>query len=843
MKQITTLLVVFLLFLNSKYSECKSQTDSLVTLSTLMDEMVSNESDVVFPIPYYSSKQLTSYDRRSLIPGTPNWHANDDWSGFIRIETNNGRQEKVLFDGTGPGVITRIITTGGSGTANIRMYFDNETEASVLIHGYDISKFPVAMPPGMIYMHEHYNTSQGCSFFYPIPYSRRCKITVDDVNRAAYVYHVNYRTYEAGTSVKTFNVNDAFALHAKAAETGLKLQHPENYIAGEISSDKVLDPGATLSMDLPAEDKAIRTLNFSISGYNKADYGQVMRGLIVKMTFDDTQTVWAPLSDFSGAGMGAPKVDCRYLTADGTGNVTLRFTMPYRHSAKVEIENITKSTVSASIKANVSDWIWLPNTLYFHATWRQERSLKTDAGLDYNMATLSGRGIFKGDVLSLYNYGPRWYGEGDEHIWVDNESFPSHFGCGTEDYYNSTYAPIHIYFNPFGGAPREDDESSHGYNTFVRTRSLDVIPFNKSLKFEFELLSWDGGLVDYASTVYWYGDLDSKAVNPSSNDEALQPLPQSKSVKIEAESGTVGGGAIKANYSSASGGFQVGNMDNTGAYFQVTVNVPKSGAKTITWVYANGMSDTRYKTLYVNGIRIRQLAFIPTGGWSNYKYVNATVNLNAGINTVKIQRDANDNTATDFDYLWMPAETAVNVTGNLAFETVKTDSTAVRSFTIQNTGSSKITVSNLIVPEGFTADWAAGVINEDSEQTVRVTFTPSDTKIYSGIIKVISNAKAGVDSLAVSGTGSATTGLNSVTINRDRGSFSLFPNPADEFFTVLLNNICIKAESIKIYSSLGQKIRQFNFVQKANVSGLKKGLYLVEVNHSGVIYENTLLIK
>ena len=147
------------------------------------------------------------------------------------------------------------------------------------------------------------------------------------------------------------------------------------------------------------------------------------------------------------------------------------------------------------------------------------------------------------------------------------------------------------------------------------------------------------------------------------------------------------------------------------------------------------------------------------------------------------------------------------------------------------------------MPEGFTADWTAGAIDADSVKEVRITFTPTEAKIYGGIIKVISNAKAGVDSLVVSGTGSRITGLNTVTVIRDKGSFFLFPNPAHEFFSVILNNHCIEAESIKIYSSLGQKIRQFNLVQKANVSDLKKGFYLVEVNHSGLIYENTLLIK
>ena len=659
------LMVAFsVLFINSKGNECMAQTDS-ITLSTLMDEMASTESDVNFPIPYYSAKQLTSYDRRSIAPDQPGWFANDDWSGFIRYETNNGRQEKVLFDSEGPGVITRIITTEGAGTANLRIYFDDEPEASILIQGYDIAKFPVTVPEGMLYKHEHYPTTQGSSFYYPIPYSKRCKITVDDLTRNAYVYNVSYRTYNAGVKVKTFNIDDAKALQAKAAETGYELQHPENYIDGESSTAKELAPGTTLSLDLPAGGKAIRTLNFNISGYNKPEYDQLMRGLIVKITFDGKQTVWAPLSDFSGGGMGSPKVDCWSLSADGAGNVTMRFVMPYEQNAKVELENITKYTASATITANVSDWTWQDNTLYFHATWRQERGLKTNAGLEYNMATLTGRGVFKGDVLSLYNHCPRWYGEGDPHIWVDKDTFPSFFGCGTEDYYNTTYAPIHVYFYPFGGAPREDDETSHGYNTFVRTRNLDDIPFNDKLNFEFELLSWDGGLVDYSSTVYWYGDLDSEALNPSSDDEALQPLPLTNDIKIEAESGTVGGGAIKANYSSASGGYQVGDMDNIGANFQVITNVVTAGSKTITIVYANGMGDTRYKSLYINGVKISQLVFIPTGGWSNYAALDVDVTFNAGSNTIKIQRDAADNTATDFDYILMSSETATELSDNL----------------------------------------------------------------------------------------------------------------------------------------------------------------------------------
>ncbi|MCL2347183.1 MAG: DUF2961 domain-containing protein [Planctomycetaceae bacterium] len=492
-----------------------------ITLESLLEEMVSVESDACFPVPFYSAKQLTSYDRRSIAPDKPHWHANDDWSGFIRIETNNGRTEKVLFDEQGPGVITRIITTGGDKNAKIRFYFDGEPEASIVIPTFDISKLPMRIPAGLICYHELYPTKKGCSLYYPIPYAKSCKITVDNAQRPDYVYHVNFRTYGPDVKVETFDLQKAGQLHDLAEATSRKLLQPED-ASIEFLQEKVLGPKETLTLNLPEGNKAVRTLQFKVDGFDDADYARLMRGLLVNITFDETRTVSIPLGDFSGGGMGAPRVKNWYLSADGRGTVTVRFVMPYRRHARIELENLTECKANASVGVAVSDWTWQPNTLYFHASWRQERGLQSNAEIDYEMATLEGCGVFKADVLSLYNHMPLWYGEGDEHIWVDDDIFPSHFGCGTEDYYNTTYAPIHIFNTPFGGAPRADDEASQGYNTFVRTRLLDAIPFREKLKFEFELVSWESGYVDYSSTVFWYGNLDSKALHPSSTDEMLE---------------------------------------------------------------------------------------------------------------------------------------------------------------------------------------------------------------------------------------------------------------------------------------------------------------------------------
>lgn len=85
-------------------------------------------------------------------------------------------------------------------------------------------------------------------------------------------------------------------------------------------------------------------------------------------------------------------------------------------------------------------------------------------------------------------------------------------------------APVVPFYTPFGGAPRADLESSHGYNAFYRTRHLDGIPFNKSFKFDIEMLGWKRGEADYATTIYWYGDPEAQVFGTSGIEEAHRQL-------------------------------------------------------------------------------------------------------------------------------------------------------------------------------------------------------------------------------------------------------------------------------------------------------------------------------
>lgn len=520
-------------------SEKKIQDDisKVITVESLLDEMVSFNNVCEYPAEDYSCRQMSSYDRLSVSPDKESWFANDDGSGYIRLDTIDGRIEKVMFESDEPGVVTRIWMTTLVKNGVLRFYFDGGNKPIFEIPAYDMSQTPFYVGQALSLIHTNYepNGKGGNTFMLPLPYQKSCRITFEEPDYSKKIpryYQINYRVYDQKAKIETFNLSIVNSLKSKLEKINNILLTPSTFqngikrqISGTLAKDK------SLKLGLPVGAHAIKTLIIDIKG-NKGDYGQMMRNTILKITFDKKETVWVPLSDFSGAGFGSPKVDSWFLDADGKGKIICRWVMPYKKKAEIEIKNIYNFPVNVNMEVYSDSYQWTSNTLYFHTSWKQERAIplnnkydSNSGNIDWNFVTLSGRGVYRGDLLSLFNYAPDWYGEGDEKIWVDDDTFPSHFGTGTEDYYNCSWAPVIPFHTPFGGAPRADNPSSYGYNAFFRTRNIDEIPFKKSLRFDLEMLSWNKGKADYATTVFWYGDYDSKVKSVSSEEEALQILP------------------------------------------------------------------------------------------------------------------------------------------------------------------------------------------------------------------------------------------------------------------------------------------------------------------------------
>ncbi|MDX2430790.1 MAG: DUF2961 domain-containing protein, partial [Bacteroides sp.] len=483
--------------------ESCNRPDKSITIESLLEEMVNRDAVARYPHPDFRLKQQSSYNRASTSPeDTLGWFHNFDRNtdsthhNFVRIEENQGRKEWVLMEHEGAGAIVRTwmpFRSAGKpeSTTHIRIYLDGSEEPVLegnllgLFNGTGLFPYPFA----------HKSLRSAVSFF-PIPYGKSCKITADD---HPFFFQFTYREYPEATRVETFTMEDFNAAEPLIEEVGKSLLDPGNSAKGELLSLKTgLAAKEEKFMELPSGTAAVRDLTVKLGSFEDS---LITRSVILKMEFDGRETVWCPVGDFFGTGIGLNPFQGWYRTVLEDGTMSCRWVMPYRESGKISIVNLGEDPVDVELEAVIGDWKWDERSMYFNAAWRGQYPVPTRPYSDWNYVSLKGRGVFVGDALTVMNPVERWWGEGDEKIWVDGESFPSIFGTGTEDYYGYSWGgrSTDFYEHPFHAQPRcyvydklnrkndPTERNTSGFSTETRTRSLDGMPFGSSLKLDMEV--------------------------------------------------------------------------------------------------------------------------------------------------------------------------------------------------------------------------------------------------------------------------------------------------------------------------------------------------------------------
>lgn len=231
------------------------------------------------------------------------------------------------------------------------------------------------------------------------------------------------------------------------------------------------------------------------------------------MRFDGHTTVWVPLGDFMGTGNRLTPYKSFYTEVRADSTLSCYWTMPFKESCEVTVRNLGQEPVGLDLSLYSGDWKWTRRSMYFGAGWTEYNHLYTgalrdmkgtDSQFDINWVELSGRGVYVGDAVTLFNTVADWWGEGDEKIYVDGESFPSHFGTGTEDYYGYAWCMHNPFDHPFIAEPDGTGSTQCGHVSNVRYRALDAIPFERSLKFDMEVWHWCSTWINYAPVTYYY---------------------------------------------------------------------------------------------------------------------------------------------------------------------------------------------------------------------------------------------------------------------------------------------------------------------------------------------------
>ena len=200
---------------------------------------------------------------------------------------------------------------------------------------------------------------------------------------------------------------------------------------------------------------------------------------LLAITFDGAEQpqVAVPLGDFFGSGPGINDFESSINKVQSDGSMVANWYMPYRKSAQIRLTNSSKQPITVSAVTGIESARPPEGSLYFHARWRYQDELQTrkaDGTLDWPALRVSGTpGRFVGLLLNVFNPTPAWWGEGDEKIYVDGESFPSTFGTGTEDYFGYAWCDNHPYMNPFHAQTRCDGPGTKGNSSNMRYQILD----------------------------------------------------------------------------------------------------------------------------------------------------------------------------------------------------------------------------------------------------------------------------------------------------------------------------------------------------------------------------------
>lgn len=475
-----------------------------VTFDSLLDEMTDLQRLAVMPDPPYTCKQFSSYDQRSTDPAVltdENWFANGDRGQYLRKETRGGNDEFVLMDADGPGAIVNVWSANPADAGTIYVYLDGQEKPEIemlLTEFVGGGKGPCVKPIAI-------ELAKGWNSYLPIPYAKHCKVTTSKPN---FYYHIDYRTYAAGTEVTTYTAEQAANTQGKIDAIAKKLSDPET--ARTAPEGFPMDQAGTLTIDAGETDGvefigpgAIHDIRLTVSA---SDLEAALRGTLIVITFDEhaTPDVIAPLGDFFATAPGVNKFKGLPSGVSDDGSMYAHWFMPFKRTAIVDFTNTTKEDIAVSGNVSAVERKWTDDSLYFRAKWRGVTDLPTRPRQDFNFLDATGTGRFVGVEMHVTNPVADWWGEGDEKIYVDGEKFPSWFGTGSEDYFGYAWCAPEVYTQAYHAQSRVDGPGNFGHTSNVRFHVMDDIPFTSSFKFDFEVWHWADCKIAQSVVAYWY---------------------------------------------------------------------------------------------------------------------------------------------------------------------------------------------------------------------------------------------------------------------------------------------------------------------------------------------------
>jgi hypothetical protein len=256
-----------------------------------------------------------------------------------------------------------------------------------------------------------------------------------------------------------------------------------------------------------------------------------LKEIVLRMFWDGSPnaSVEAPIGDFFGLNLAEyVHYESEYLACSPGKSLNCYFAMPFRSSARMTVTNEGAREVGA-FYSNI-DFLKAPipaDSLYFHAQYRQAappkpssldwanngdaNKLTNPTGRDnYVYCETRGRGHLMGVTLGVLQNQEFWMGEGDDMIFIDDESKPAIIGTGSEDYFLGSWnfggrdGAKPFAYRQYGAQAITQPERTGGRYLCYRFHGDNPVTFNQYLKHTMEHGHANHRADSFFSCAYWY---------------------------------------------------------------------------------------------------------------------------------------------------------------------------------------------------------------------------------------------------------------------------------------------------------------------------------------------------
>lgn len=271
--------------------------------------------------------------------------------------------------------------------------------------------------------------------------------------------------------------------------------------------------------------------------------------------FESSPSVEVPLGDFFALCHGRVRLFQSAMVAVNPGmgpsfGMNAYFPMPFATGARITVENRSERTLGGPFgclwyHVDYETYTDPPSdeTLRFHASFRRERltkpacepadvqlhgSCNLDGAENYVALDTKGEGHMVGLVLEIDNVAGGWYGEGDDMVFIDDDTWPPRIhGTGSEEVFGGGACPNEEYAGPYTGFHMIENRDFSGLVGMYRWYMHDPISFKRSIRWTIEHGHANNFANDYSSVAYWYqrGRAEPLPALPD-REGLLPPLPE-----------------------------------------------------------------------------------------------------------------------------------------------------------------------------------------------------------------------------------------------------------------------------------------------------------------------------